>query len=490
MVPSGSIRGGGVARIPNVQINAKAPNGMKRPGGVLVDGQQLAQGAMGEARAAQIEGQAVGKALEDMGAAIGTSINRVVMARESAELQWAHAQMDTAFSAYRAGLPEDPSDWNSGWKDKFSEVKDQLLGGDKKYSPALRERLTADLDKWNVASQGRLSTMAITQNSQIAKTLTNMTIQQRIENEDLLGVESAVANGIHSGTIAPEIGAMMIQNATKKIDFAQKSRFAYNQPFEAEPQVEKWNLPEKDKFQISKMIDGRKDEVKRDEFKEALNMTLNNKGLPYDIWLNNVQTFAPHLEPADIENLNRHRLGTMETDAKTFNDFAERARSFSSKSQPWEYAKFELEVGNNIQESMQNDILGIAKAAINSSQDAFSFRLKNGLDLVKKSVDRKFGYTIGPFGTIPPDKLEKEKELQRRQMEFMNYMQTHPDADENAIERFVDPEGFMRVKMNEQRMKTDPVVNSMFMLKPQTPRYQEQLSKSLAPAKDWNPVGF
>lgn len=239
---AGRVRGAGPINVPRVRVQSQAPGVMKRAGGVLVNGDALAAGEMGVARAEARKGAAVVGAINDVGEGISNVLKRVVLARESAELMEADAAMTAGFETYRAQLPEDPSDWEEGWSEKLSEIRETVFG-EGKQSLALKNKLEKNLEAFQAETSTRLSTMAIQQNARLAKVKSNHALDQAVEYGDMAKARDIIAHMQEAGIAAPEQAEVMLDRAQRTIYRNQWEGLKVADPWTAQKLLDEGGTP-------------------------------------------------------------------------------------------------------------------------------------------------------------------------------------------------------------------------------------------------------
>jgi hypothetical protein len=258
------------ARVPRVRLQAQAPSGYKNKTGALVDGGQLAAGEIGAARAHLRKGAAVQGALQDIGRDLGGALQRIVLAREKAEVDEANMEQDLAWEVFKRDLPADPSDWNESFAAKVDELRDSILSDDKPHSKALREYLERNFDKWTAVSSTRLQTMAVERNRSISVAKSNAAAQQALEFEDMDRFAEVTLGMVRSGLITQAEAQLRIDRAKRQIGRVQFFRDLEDDPHSVSEALEFGAIPEGfSPADLDKAKKYAKQQMKRVEAEEA-----------------------------------------------------------------------------------------------------------------------------------------------------------------------------------------------------------------------------
>lgn len=458
-----------------VTLAKQAPGVLAREGGVLANAAALTQGDVSRAEGLSQFGREAASALGEIG-------DQITKAWESSELAKAEVAMQEAEAAFHANAPMDPRDWGDQWQSISQSVRDKLLGDEKRLTPNLKAKLELNFQAWDSGARSSLAGRARAHTVALTKENFRTSYEYAQSRRDTKGMAELMGAMVGAGIISPESAKMRLQMDGEAIQTAVDWEDAYNDPFTAHEALNAGrydNMLPGDKFKLSKMIEGRKLEVRRDQFRTAQDLITAHPEWTESQFMNGVYENAPNLDPADWEALNKHRLDTMKPDPAKINEMYGRAMQFTERTPPDELAKFEYEVRREIPSFYQGNILNALGGSVSGRNETFKANLRHGAaNIDKHFADMEAGLKARGLRV-------SEVDMQRGKAEAIDaltsWLTTHPDATTQEIDQVtldigIPPEA--KTRQEEEKRRNDAVIDAAFPLIKPTPRYLEKQAKS------------
>jgi len=444
---AGNIRGGGAANLPRARLNTQAPRQFDRAGGVLIDGNALAAGETGKARAALQVGRDVSQAINDVGGAIGDTLKRVVMARETAELAEADAAMQAAFESYRAGLPEDPGSWESGWGSKLEELRDSIMGEDGDLSRALETKLKLNLEAYEKETKTRLQSMAVRQNMRLAKVKLSAAFDQAVEFEDEGKARELAGAMLARGLIAPEQAEVMLQEAGQRIDRAKFGRLVEDDPFAAQEVLKDgapdWMTPN-DLHKMERHIDREQERVIAEEAETIAESIFEHPDMS-ETQLDAIFSRS-RIGNEDKQKLRALWLDQGEPDFEAMQELRGEILSLTATTDGPEVWQMKRRVATEVPSMFQGEFRRLLDLSTRDHGSDNAGRLQDvGVKYAAKVIDRELtdqgGYSATRFGTgsDTPENAATRLRLEiALEEEIAHWTRQNPDASTADVIEFVE----------------------------------------------------
>jgi len=376
----------GVTSLPRVRLSMATPGVERRVGGVTQDGGALAQGETAAARASAIKGQALGRAISDAGAAIGEISQRVILARESAELMEADAITKRAYGDFMAGLPDDPYDWEESRTKMVQQVKRDVLAKTKMRG-AGKKNLEANLDAWDAESATRLSSMSIQRHAQIAKVKSQYAFEQAVEREDTDGIAEILGGSVQAGIMTSEEASIKMAEALKSVSRSQFGRLIEEQPFEAE-KLDLTQIPwmtSDDRLKAKKSIRYAQAQARAEEADGIANALAKRPDMPESDF--RAMLAQSHLEPVTAKKFEAQwkddsppdfkKLGALRADilklsrSSDWEEVMKMRERIASETRSSDRGMFMQYLNGSISDGNQDPLFGEASNLINATVDQY-----------------------------------------------------------------------------------------------------------------------
>lgn len=427
--------------VPRVALTPRVASVERRVGGVMRDGTALAQGQAATARAELTRGDAMSRAVTEVGSAIGGIAQKVIMARESAELMEADARMKRASSDFLEGLPEDPYDWESTWE-KASQVVRQEVVEKSKLSKAGREKLEKNFKFWDAEVATRLSSMTISRHAQIAKAKLNFAAKEALARHDLNSYAEIISGGVAAGIVGQSEGEIALQKGQVQVNREVLDLLIENDPVMAKQVVDgkpEWLTP-MDAMKASRSIDQSLHNKRIEQFGVIENAIVADPNMSESKFQQLLSDQGPLLEPVATAKLTEYWTNGLRPDFEAMAKVRQDVLKLTDQSKVEEIWAMQERIGTEVHKDYRGQFLHLLSNSVNDrtgDENSFQARMfRQGSRLINASVDNAI--LPRPPGSLDSVNLQKEKVKVVLENELSLFLESNPGATDADMMKFLD----------------------------------------------------
>jgi hypothetical protein len=422
-----------------VRLNTQAPQTAVRVGGVQASGEQLAQGEMQAARATFQTGQAFAQTITDIGQGISQVAQRIIIARESAELMEADAIMKGAAERYKAGLSEDPGGWKGGFDGVVQSVRGDLLNDpDKRMSKPLKRKLEQNIKAWEAENRVGLETMAMRQNLNIAKAKSEFAFEEAVARGDLMAATQYSAQRVAMGLSTQDLEDIRLTKAKEQIQRQNLTVQIYQNPSGVRDYLTdskpSW-MTDLDKIKTLEGIDRRESEIRISQMDELDNLLAERPDIPETEFRQQLDATAltPEQKKTKLDQWREGRPPDFDVMTSLWTEMNQQISPTSKLVDVWKYRE---KIKDQIHKDYYSSFIGHLSDLL--QQPSVDDSMSSDQRIILSQAKRQIEAAVGQSGL---DTVMQTKAQIALETAVTNYMKNKPTAPIADVLKYVEDLG-------------------------------------------------